>query len=143
VDINIFNLNSLRRGLELNGLDKNPIFKIWLSDALKHVPAGQSFDLIVSNPPHFFTEKFTDNKALSASRLGTYDQDWKFHREFYMECHHYLVPGGEVWFLENGQAAREADLLPFIKANPALTYLETLAEPTVPDFFWMMSRRAI
>jgi hypothetical protein len=47
-----------------------------------------------------------------------------------------------VWFLENGEAASEADLLPFITANPRLKYLGQGPEPLLPKCFWMTTRLA-
>jgi hypothetical protein len=112
---------------------------VWLSDALSQVPRDEKFDLIVSNPPHFFTERFTDDKALSRLAPG--------HLRPRLAVPPRVLPGlpsqpraerrGVV--PRNGRTAKEADLLPFIKANAEL--VRTLPEPTVPDFFWMMSRR--
>jgi len=45
-----------------------------------------------------------------------------------------------VWFLENGEGAAEADLLPFVSANPRLTYLGQSKEPRLPKCFWMKSK---
>jgi methylase of polypeptide subunit release factors len=141
-DINIFNLNSLRRTLSLNGLDDllGDRINFWLSDSLNHIPAGERFDLIVSNPPHFFEENRTAG-ALTPGRLGTYDADWSFHKSFYSRCQDYLTDRGEVWFLENGAAVEERDLLPLIESNPDLSYVKTITEPLEPSFFWMISKK--
>lgn len=141
-DINIFNLNSLRRTLKINNLDKllgNKI-NLWLSDSLSNIPDDRKFDIIVSNPPHFFSEDHTTN-PLSPGRLGTYDADWSFHKSFYSRCHRYLTDRGEVWFLENGDAVTAKDLLPLIEANPYLEYIDESPEPLDPTFFWMFSKR--
>lgn len=142
IDINIFNLNSLHRTLKLNRMDQllgNKI-KYWLSDSLNNIPVEEKFDLIVSNPPHFFAEDRTA-ESLSPGTLGTYDADWSFHKSFYDQCHKYLTGRGEVWFLENGDGATESDLLPFIEANPGLKYVEQISEPLDPTFFWMITRK--
>ena len=142
VDINIFNLNSLQRTLKINHLDNllGDRIHFWLSDSLNCVPDGEKFDLIVSNPPHFFSEDHTAN-PLSPGRLGTYDADWSFHKSFYSRCHQYLTERGEVWFLENGDAVTARDLLPLIEANPELEYVEEFKEPLDPVFFWMISKK--
>jgi methylase of polypeptide subunit release factors len=141
-DINIFNITSLERTLKAN--DLQPLvgsqLEYWLSDSLKNVPSGKQFDLIVSNPPHFFAEDRTA-KPLVPSRLAMYDADWAFHKSFYRDCHNYLTPRGEIWFLENGDAVKAADLLPFINANPNLKYTGEAVEPGDPTFFWMFSKR--
>jgi methylase of polypeptide subunit release factors len=141
-DINIFNINSLERTLKLNGLQSlvGDQIEYWLSDSLKNVPRDKRFDLIVSNPPHFFAEDRTSN-PLVPSRLAMYDADWSFHKSFYSQCHDYLTPRGEVWFLENGDAVNSAGLLPFIEANPNLQYVGEAVEPGDPVFFWMFSKR--
>ena len=139
VDLNVFNLNSLRRTLSGNGLHDG--FDVWLSDGLAGVPDGERFDLIVSNPPHFLVDDFAA-APLSPETLGTYDEDWRFHREFYAVCDRHLTERGEVWFLENGAGANEGDLLPFVEANPALRYRGSAQEPLVPGFFWMFTGRA-
>ncbi|MFN2454884.1 MAG: methyltransferase [Pyrinomonadaceae bacterium] len=142
VDINIFNLNSLRRTLKLNNLDQllGDRINYWLSDSLDNVPAGEKFDLIVSNPPHFFSPDHTEG-FLSPGRLGTYDADWSFHKSFYKQCHNYLTERGEVWFLENGDAVQESGLLPLIQANSNLSYVKQITEPLDPVFFWMISKK--
>lgn len=142
-DINIFNRNSFFRTLKNNrmeGLVGDQIW-FWLSDGLKYIPRGEKFDLIVSNPPHFFVEEYA-NDSLSPLRLAMYDADWGFHKSFYEQCHDYLTEKGEVWFLENGSAVTENDLLPFIKANDRLKYVTQITEPLDPGFFWMISQRS-
>ncbi len=113
-----------------------------MSDNLKNLPADEKFDLIVSNPPHFDREPLT---TLDPVELGNVDQDWLFHRDFYADVHRHLKPGGEVWFLENGDAsdstASSAELLlPFIRANPELEYVKSFTEKRDRRFFWMITR---
>lgn len=141
-DINIFNINSLKRTLKINNLEHlvgNEI-QYWLSDSLENVPPGEKFDIIVSNPPHFFSEDHTEN-LLVPSRLAMYDANWAFHKSFYERCHEYLTERGEVWFLENGAAVTAKDLLPLIEANSNLKYVDEAQEPIDPGFFWMFSKR--
>ncbi len=142
-DINIFNLNSLRRTLALNHLDHllGERIACYLSEGLSQVPRGEKFDLIVSNPPHYFVTDRTKD-GLSPGRLGTYDAGWSFHQSFYEQCHEYLTDRGEVWFLENSAGATEEVLLPFIQLNSALKYEKQIREPLDPGFFWMITRKA-
>jgi tRNA1(Val) A37 N6-methylase TrmN6 len=144
-DINIFNLNSLHKTLKKNHLENligNQI-RSYLSDGLKHIPQKEQFDLIISNPPHYFgKERIKDKKSLSPGRLGTFDAGWDFHRAFYQRCHHYLSEKGEVWFLENSSAAGEEDFLPFIVANDQLTYRGKVEESSDPRFFWMITQKS-
>lgn len=143
VDLNIFNLNVLDRALKANGLRQlvGSEIDFWLSDSLANIPATEEFDLIVSNPPHFPHTDYTADR-FSPDVLGTFDANWSFHANFYARCHERLSPNGEVWFLENGEGATEADLFPFIKANPQLRYIGRRAEPLLPKCFWMQTARS-
>ena len=144
-DINVFNLNSLHKTLGANNLGKlvGDEIHVWLSDGLSHIPEGERFDIIVSNPPHFFSKAFSEQDLpLSPHVLGTFDAGWDFHKAFYSKCQDYLTESGEIWFLENGEGARDSDLLPFINANNALQYVKTIDEPLLPGFFWMITKRA-
>jgi methylase of polypeptide subunit release factors len=143
VDLNIFNLNVLDRALKRNGLSKSIGSEInfWLSNGLTNIPANEKFDLIISNPPHFPHGDYTSDR-FSPDVLGTFDANWSFHANFYARCHEHLTPNGEVWFLENGEAAKEGDLLPFIAANPRLRYVGQRNEPLLPKCFWMLSARS-
>jgi SAM-dependent methyltransferase len=144
-DINIFNLTSLRRTLESNGLGErygNRI-AIHLSDGMKHIPPDEQFDIILCNPPHYRGVDLTKGSNATLPRgVGTYDAEWRFHASVYSQCHAHLAPGGEVWFFENGSAATAQDFLPFIQANQALRHVETVPEPLDPRFFWMITERA-
>ncbi len=143
-DINIFNLNSLHRTLRVNHLDQllgNQI-RYYLSDGLNHIPRDEKFDIIVSNPPHYFGQSFNKKDTpLSPSRLGTYDAGWNFHKSFYRQCHDYLTERGEVWFLENDFVANEKDFLLFIEDNDKLKYVKEVKEPLDLRFFWMITQK--
>lgn len=144
-DINIFNLNSLQKTLTANDLAKlvDDEIHVWLTNGLSNIPAGERFDIIVSNPPHFFSKAFREQGSpLSPHVLGTFDAGWDFHKAFYANCQDYLSESGEIWFLENGEGASESDLLPFIESNKALKYITKIDEPLLPGFFWMITRRA-
>jgi len=143
-DINIFNINSINKTLPYNnmgGLVGNTI-RTYLSDGLKGIPENEKFDIIVSNPPHYFEKSFDNSEIqLTPTRLGTNDAGWNFHRSFYELADRHLTDRGEVWFLENGFAANEKDLLPFIETNKNLKYVESIKEPLINKFFWMVSKK--
>jgi len=144
-DINIFNIESLFKILTINNLDQllGNTIRCYLSNGLNHIPSDEKFDIIVSNPPHYFEESFSKQDVpISPNALGTYDPGWNFHKSFYRECHNYLTDGGEVWFLENSSAAKENDFLPFIEANSEVKYVTKVEEPLDTSFFWMITRRA-
>lgn len=153
-DINIFNINSLKKTISLNKLDHllDSKFRIYLSDCLTNIPSFEKFDLIISNPPYYPTKSFSTEKLpLTPGRLGTYDGGWDFHRKFYSQCHNYLNDRGEVWFLENGSVAGEKEFLPFIENNDKIKYVkgikvkrikEQIKESLPGDLFWMITQKA-
>lgn len=144
-DINIFNLNSLHKTLRINNIEKLLGDKIrsYLSDGLNHIPREEKFDIIISNPPHYFIkDRVKKKKPLSPGRLGTFDAGWEFHKSFYARCHTYLTERGEVWFLENSSAADENDFLPFIEANDQLKYIRKVEELSDTRFFWMITQKS-
>ena len=69
--------------------------KWWLSDGFKSIPKSEKYDLIIGNPPH------QDRPAYNLEDLQGADQDWKFHINFFKECHKYLNPNGKICFIEN------------------------------------------
>lgn len=143
LDINIFNLNSAKRTLRRNDFDGVELRTV-LSDSLKSVPEGEKFDLIVSNPPHLYIEDISQ-KALNPTTLGTFDEGWQFHKDFYEVVDRYLSDRGQIWFLENFNGApMEAHFRAFVDANPRLRYVESVPEPTDPTgkMHWVISRRA-
>lgn len=144
LDINIFNLNSARRTLSRNDFG-GVEFQTFLSDSLRSVPEGERFDLIVSNPPHLYIEDIT-RKTLNPTTLGTYDEGWRFHKDFYAAADRYLSGRGQIWLLENflGDPGMEGHFRSFVDANPRLRYVESVPEPTDPEgnMWWVVSRRA-
>ncbi len=143
-DINIFNINSLRRTLTHNPPDAfgGVDVEVFLSDNLKGIPAQQQFDLIVSNPPHFDARSFTEGD-LDPVGLGNADPAWQFHREFYRAAHEYLSASGEVWFFENGEASSVELLRPFVEENDELEYVDSIQDRRDERFYWMVTRRKV
>ena len=143
-DINIFNIDSVKKTIHRNNLESlldNQI-EIFLSDGLKFIPEEKEFDLIISNPPHYDKENhYKDENPLTASSLGLYDPEWKFHKEFYSDCHNFLKDNGEVWFIENSSSVSPEDLLPFIESNSNLQYIDSVDEELDKRFFWMKTRK--
>ena len=141
VDINIFNLNSIERTLEMNPPERwgGVEVQTHLSDGLKHIEPAQQFDLIVSNPPHFFLPNFSD-VALQPDVLGT-NAGWKFHKEFYAVVAGYLSARGEVWFLENHLAESDDRLVEMAREAPGLEVTDVFDDRRESSLFWVMSPR--
>lgn len=141
-DINIFNINSIERTLKSNDPRRwgEVEVRTFLTDGLKHIEPANQFDLIVSNPPHFFLQNFSD-VALQPDVLGTNDAGWKFHKEFYAVVADYLSPDGQVWFLENHLAECDDQLVQMAKDARDLELTDVFDEPRERTLFWVMTRR--
>ena len=141
-DINIFNLNSIERTLKMNPTDRWGGVEVTtvLTDGLKHIEPANQFDLIVSNPPHFFLENFSD-LPLQPDVLGTNDAGWKFHKEFYSIVADYLTPRGQVWFLENHLARCDDQLVQMAKDGRDLELLDVFDDRQESTLFWVMTRK--
>ena len=136
-DINIFNLNSLKRTLWKNNLGSQfgKQLRVYLSDVLEHIPTTEKFDLIVSNPPDFYIEDFNQTE-MSGSTLGRYSVGRVFHKSFYNDCHNHLSKGGEVWFIENSDAISESEIKELVQLNSNLEIIDTLPIEGQPLLFW-------
>ncbi len=142
-DINIFNLNSIERTLQTNPSERwgDVPVRTFLTDGLKNIEPGNQFDLIVSNPPHFFLKNFSE-VPLQPDVLGTNDAGWRFHKEFYAVAAEYLSPGGEVWFLENHLAECDDQLVQMAKDAAGLELVDVFDDRRESTLFWVMTRRA-
>lgn len=140
-DINIFNIESIKQTLVNNNL-KNEKIDVILSDNLKSINENNKFDIIVSNPPHIFSDSFfVDNTDIDSDKIGTYDVNWEFHEYFYQNCNKFLNTLGQVWFFENGTDANIDDFLPIIKKNSNLKFKENFIDFHDKNFFWMISEK--
>lgn len=144
-DINIFNLQSLRRTLEVNGLKESlgDRMSIYLSDSMAHIPAEDRFDIIVCNPPHYRGVDLTKGSNATLARgVGTYDAEWRFHQSIYAQTHTRLTDAGELWMFENSAASTAQDFLPFVEANGGLRFVEQVPDAKDARFYWMITRKA-
>ena len=150
-DINIFNLDALRKSLKKNNLDAlvNQKFFVYLSDILTHIPENKKFDLIVSNPPDWPSEKsFQDeDMPLTPKRLAVFDANFDFHREFYSNVDKYLTEKGEIWFLENGSVIKTKQIQDFINKILNLEFIEikpfqgTVKGKLKGNLFWTIVKK--
>jgi len=90
-DVNPAAVKSCQRTVIENGLEDK--VTVYLSDGLKSIPKSETWDLAVSNPPHFRGEFTRD--------LINVDPGWDIHREFYRNVSRNLIPGASILFYEN------------------------------------------
>jgi SAM-dependent methyltransferase len=106
VDINPEAVEVARETVRRNGLEDR--VSVYESNVLDGVPAGERFDLVVANPPHFL-----ESPVGQPSRI-TDDPGWHIHRRFYRDVGHFLAPGGSVLLQENSEGSRPEDFYPML-----------------------------
>lgn len=97
-DVNPAAVECCRRTVRENRLEDR--VSVYLSDNLRSIPASEKWDLVVSNPPHFFDAP--------AGNLILHDPDWRIHREFFSTVQNHLKPGGVIVLQENNQGSTVA-----------------------------------
>lgn len=75
---------------------------VYLSDCLDSIPETEKWDLVVSNPPHFWTE----SEEVHSQDIRTYDLNFRVHKKFYKDIKKFLKPDGSIIIQENGNANR-------------------------------------
>lgn len=97
-DINPYAIKACCTTAQRNHLEDKVSFSV--SDCLEDIPASESFDLVVGNPPHSGTAKLYPDWG---SPLIYRDENWAIHRKFYANVHRFLNPGAHVILLENSE----------------------------------------
>lgn len=115
IDINPKAIDVCKKTIQYNKLEDK--VKLILSDALKNVPEGEQWDLVVSNPPHF------DGDDEASADIISVDKSWALHKNFYSNIHKYLNQEGEVLFQENFQGSAADIFKNLIVDNENLVYL--------------------
>jgi methylase of polypeptide subunit release factors len=92
-DIDAGAIETAQRTARLNGLEDR--VSAYVSDALDAIPASESWDLVVANPPHFLPDPSKSEDA------QVFDRDWSLHRRFYETVERHMRPGGLVIVVEN------------------------------------------
>ena len=79
------------------------------SDCFDSIEDSNKFDTIVSNPPHFKTERPNGYRS-SEEKLISLDYDMQFHKKFFETVHNYLKPNGKIVLIENCDGVTEEDI---------------------------------
>ncbi len=99
-DINPEAVGACQKTIEDNDLEDR--VSVYLSDCLDSIPVSEKWDLVVSNPPHFWT----GSEEVHKQDIRTYDIDFRVHRKFYQDIKKFLKPDGSVIIQENGNVNR-------------------------------------
>lgn len=70
-------------------------------DQIANLPAAESFDLIVSNPPHFPIEVYQQEVIKKNNKRIYYDLDWQIHSEFFKNIKKNLSHNGIILLQES------------------------------------------
>jgi methylase of polypeptide subunit release factors len=79
------------------------------SDCFDSIDKVHKFDTIVSNPPHFKTERPGGYRS-DEEQLISLDLDMAFHKKFFEQVGDYLNPGGKIVLIENCDGVTEDDI---------------------------------
>jgi predicted RNA methylase len=97
-DVNPEAVAACRRTVARNRLEAK--VAVYQSDNLEGIPAGEQWDLVVSNPPHFIDS--------GIGQLRYHDPDWRVHRGFFGSVARHLRAGGVVVLQENNAGSTPA-----------------------------------
>jgi 16S rRNA G966 N2-methylase RsmD len=106
-DINPESVEFARRTATENEIEE--FVDIYESDALEQIPASESWDLVVGNPPHFLPESPPAElpRGLDTTSIIYFDRDWETHKKFYRRVKQFMKPGGHVVMIEDDRSSLE------------------------------------
>lgn len=99
----------VRDGIEITNRFNNLKVEFIQSDCFDSMEKSNKFDTIVSNPPHFKTERPNGYRS-SEEKLISLDYDMQFHKKFFESAHRYLNPNGKIVLIENCDGVTEEDI---------------------------------
>jgi methylase of polypeptide subunit release factors len=102
------------RDFELNWCHDKNLLSIYLLKDLDLLPVSETWDLIVSNPPHFpYYVHYQDETEFQENRIST-DFEWRAHKNFFANMKTRLRPGGIILLLENMAGSTPETFEPWI-----------------------------
>ncbi len=110
-DINLEAVKACQETVKRNNLESK--VSVYQSDCLDQIPANEKWDLVVGNPPHWWTA----SEEVYKRDIRKFDPDLRIHKRFYEDIKKFLKPGGTVLLQENGRATRKEDFIPMIEGN--------------------------
>jgi len=99
----------VRDGIESTNRFNNLKVEFIQSDCFDSMEDSNKFDTIVSNPPHFKTERPNGYRS-SEEKLISLDYDMQFHKKFFESARRYLNPNGKIVLIENCDGVTEEDI---------------------------------
>ena len=120
VDINPENLKHINETRRLNDINN---VKFIHSNGFSRIKKGDEVDTIISNPPHFKTER-PDGYSFDNEKLLSLDEDMKFHGNFFKDVKNHLTKDGVIILIENCDGVTEDDIREMIKDEFKVLYVE-------------------
>lgn len=119
-DVNIENKECIDVTIERNGLKNVEFIQ---SSVFERIPTELGFDTIISNPPHFATNR-EDGYRSEHEKLISLDKDMQIHRAIFRDGDKYLNPNGRLILVENATGISEADIQKMIGDKWGIEYVE-------------------
>lgn len=119
-DINVENKECIEATIEENGLTNVEFIK---SDGFDSIPEGLKFDTIVSNPPHFATNRPNGYRS-KHEKLISLDADMKIHKSLFDSADKFLNPNGRIVLVENATGISENDIRKMVDGKWGIDYVE-------------------
>src|SRR3989344_8936820 len=110
-DINPEAVEACRETVRRNNLEST--VSVYQSDCLDQIPESEKWDLVVGNPPHWWTA----SEEVYQKDIRKFDPDLRIHKKFYKDIKKFLKPEGAVLLQENKTATRSDDFIPMIEEN--------------------------
>ena len=117
-----------------NGLDDR--LRVYDSDCMDSVEHGESYDLVVANPPHCSD---TTPSPGGHTQLIYNDVGWAVHRKFYRQIPEYLSPDGLVIMQEDASLSSADDFREMIE-DAGLELLGTFECVWAKEYYYVESR---
>lgn len=119
-DINVENRECIETTIRSNGLTN---VEFILSDGFDGIPKNLKFDTIVSNPPHFATNR-PDGYRSKHEKLISLDADMRIHRALFKSADKFLNPNGKIVLVENATGISEKDIRTMVDGKWGVEYVE-------------------
>ena len=119
-DLNIENKECIDTTIEQNGLTNVEFIQ---SSVFEKIPTELKFDTIVSNPPHFATNR-EDGYRSNHEKLISLDEDMRIHKSIFEDGDKYLNPNGRLILVENATGISEEDIRKMVGDKWGIEYVE-------------------
>ena len=119
-DINNSNKQCIDSTIEVNNLSNVEFIK---SDCFESIPKNLIFDTIVSNPPHFKSERPGGYRSEN-EMLISLDGDMRIHKSIFENAKNYMNKDSRLILVENCDGVTENDIRKLVDGVYGIEYIE-------------------